>query len=109
MLAALLLFPLLSLLPFKEAGQRLLVAVTLSLISLAHATLLVVLYDPCDAQYQFVSDGGLLGIDGLSLALIWLVTLLMPITLLSLGRTKLLVAIHFWSLALFMVMDLLLF
>jgi len=47
--------------------------------------------------------------DGVSLMLIWLVTLLMPIVLLSLGRVKMLLLIGFWSLAVFLVLDLVYF
>jgi NADH-ubiquinone oxidoreductase chain 4 len=106
MIIALLLLPLLSLLPLC-GSQRLLLALALSILNLAHSTILVVLFDPTDAAFQFGQLVG--GLDGFSLALIWLVTLLMPIALLSLGRVKLLMAINFWSLAVFMVLDLLLF
>ena len=50
-----------------------------------------------------------MGMDGVSLMLIWLVTLLMPIVLLSLGRVKMLLLIGFWSLAVFLVLDLVYF
>lgn len=107
MIVALLLLPLLALIPLP-APQRLLLALALSIMNLGHSTLMVILYDPTSSGYQFLSCG-LLGLDGFSLSLVWLVTLLMPITLLSLGRVKLLTAITFWALAVFVVMDLLLF
>jgi NADH-quinone oxidoreductase subunit M len=76
----------------------------LSLLNLIHAQLLVLLFDPISIGLQFMMLT--LGLDGVSLMLIWLVTLLMPIVLLSLGRVKLLLLIGFWSLAVFMTLDL---
>jgi len=73
-----------------------LLALALSILNFAHSTILVVLFDPTDAAFQFGQFLQLGGLDGFSLALIWLVTLLMPIVLLSLGRVKLLMAIIFW-------------
>jgi len=74
-----------------------------------HANLLVALFDPTLPAFQFLTLNGLLGIDGVSLLLIWLVTLLMPIVLLSFDRVKILLVIGFWSVAVFLVLDLLYF
>lgn len=108
MLLPLIIIPLLIILstvtPTKE---RLVVvlALALSLLNLIHAKLLVVLFDPTLFQFQY-DTVSIIGMDGVSLMLIWLVTLLMPIVILSLGKVKMLVLIGFWSLAVFLVLDL---
>ena len=54
MIIALLLLPLISLLPLPLCGsQRLLLALALSILNFAHSTILVVLFDPTDAAFQF--------------------------------------------------------
>lgn len=82
----------------------LVLALALSLLNLIHTQLLVVLFDPTVLEFQY--SIGMIGLDGVSLMLIWLVTLLIPIVLLSLGRIKMLILIGFWSLAVFIVLDL---
>ena len=93
----------------KVVVQRLIIALAFSLLNFMHANLLVALFDPTLPAFQFLTLNGLLGIDGVSLLLIWLVTLLMPIVLLSFDRVKILLVIGFWSVAVFLVLDLLYF
>lgn len=92
---------------FGKPRERLILALAFSLLNFIHANLLVALFDPTLPAFQFLS--ALLAIDGVSLLLIWLVTLLMPILLLSFDRVKILLVIGFWSLAVFLVLDLLYF
>lgn len=93
----------------KLESERLIIALAFSLLNFMHANLLVALFDPTLPAFQFLTGSGLLGIDGVSLLLVWLVTLLMPIVLLSFDRVVILLVIGFWSVAVFLVLDFLYF
>jgi NADH-ubiquinone oxidoreductase chain 4 len=67
----------------------------------------MILFDPSGTRYQ-------LGIDGVSLWLVWLVNIVMAIVILTQHQQLILVLIvlifiGFWSIAVFVVLDLLLF
>ena len=71
-------------------------------------------FDPSTAVFQFQTLG-IFGIDGISLWLIWLVNMLMPIVILSSWKAVnilikpfiiLLLFISFWSISVFIVLDL---
>ena len=109
MLLSLLLLPMIALFPWIPSGSRMSLALWTSWINFIHAILLLLLFDPSQSTgFQFTTFG-FLGADGLSLVLVWLVTLLMPIALLSLSRVKMLLIVGFWSIAVFTVTDLLYF
>jgi NADH:ubiquinone oxidoreductase subunit 4 (subunit M) len=98
------------------------IALFFSILNFIHTTLLVHLFDPLISSFQFQYftniGGGLLGIDGISLWLIWLTNLLLPIIILNSWKSvKIMIKpflyciffINFWSLAVFLVLDILFF
>jgi len=111
MLLPLLILPLAPLFPFISSTHRLTLALWTSFLNFIHSILLLLLFDPHfhQQQFQFFTGGFTAGIDGLSLTLVWLVTLMLPIAFLSLSRVKMLSIVAFWSIAAFIVLDLLYF
>ena len=103
MLLPLLMLPLIPLFPFISSAHRLTLALWTSFLNFIHSILLLLLFDP---NFTFIM---VMAIDGLSLTLVWLVTLMLPIALLSLSRVKMLSIVAFWSIAAFIVLDLLYF
>lgn len=100
------------------------ISFNLSLLNFLHSTILLLLFDPLNPNFQFlfIFNGSLFGIDGISLWLIWLTNLLLPIILLQsyknhiidsvLLNTKFLYTIlfiNFWSLMVFLALDLIYF
>ena len=94
-----------------------LIALFFSILGLIQTLLLMFLFNPTIAAFQFQSFG-LIGIDGISLWLVWLVHVLMPIVILSSWKAInvlikpfiiLILLTGFWCTAVFIVLDLLLF
>lgn len=96
------------------------IALFLSLINLQHTTFLILLFDPLISsfQFQYYINNIIIGIDGISLWLIWLTNLLQPIIILNSWKSiKIMIKpflysiffINFWSILVFIVLDLLLF
>ncbi len=121
MLVIQLIMPLLAILSIhlfsRDAKENQWVAQGFSLIAMMHTLLLVQLFEDNTSAYQF-QIGGKLGMDGISLWLIWLISILMPIVQQSTWRSiktmpktfiNLLLQIAFWSYAVFQVQDLQLF
>jgi proton-translocating NADH-quinone oxidoreductase chain M len=91
-----------------------------SIINFIHTTYLIHIFDPLTSQfqYQYMTTYVTLGVDGISIWLIWLTNILMPILILSSYKSiKIMIKpylyniflINFWSIAVFMVLDLLYF
>lgn len=115
----------------KKAVEVVYTALYFSIQSLIQTLVIFYYFDPYSSLFQFflstpfISFFGntestfLLGVDGISLWLIWLVNILMPIVILSSYKAipdnrirqyiLQLILIGFWSNAVFMVLDLLLF
>lgn len=131
MLLSLLLSPLVSMVLIfflaKKAVEIVYTALYFSILSLIQILIIFYYFDPNSSLFQFFfispfsndSSSLLLGIDGISLWLLWLVNMLMPIVILSSYKAipsnrlssfiLLLIFIGFWSNAVFMVLDLLFF
>jgi len=84
MLAILLIIPTLSIITIwlfcHKAREVVFTALAFSILNLIHTLFIMHLFDPTTAAFQFQA-WGLIGIDGISLWLIWLVNMLMPIVL----------------------------
>jgi NADH-quinone oxidoreductase subunit M len=113
----------------KESRTILLVALVYSILSLLQTYHIMLLFDTENASlFQFQEISGLIAIDGISLWLVWLVNMLMPIVILSVYKSVagvnviggqsslalkqiliLLIFIGFWSIAVFLVQNILLF
>lgn len=131
MLLSLLISPLVSMVLIfflaKKAVEIIYTALYFSILSLIQILVIFYYFDSNSSLFQFFfispfssdTNSLLLGIDGISLWLLWLVNMLMPIVILSSYKAipsnrlssfiLLLVFIGFWSNAVFMVLDLLFF
>lgn len=120
MLYLTLIFPLISIImiTFKSVEKEVYkTALFFSQLNLIHTLFLFYFFVPNSISFQFQSFG-IFGIDGISLWLIWLVNMLTPIVLLSCWKIDIvlsksfviyLLIIQILSLAVFIVLDLLLF
>ena len=131
MLLVQLLLPILNILAIwlacTKTREVIYVSLAFSIIQLIQTLIIMAWFDPASGGIQFIFLGKL-GIDGISQWLVWLVSMLMPIVILSTWKTipgikgnkkellstskwfqTLLVLIGFWSIAVFTVLDLLLF
>lgn len=122
MLVPLQLMPILSILytAYDKTENSIRVSFYLSLLNFVHSTIQQFLFDPLNPSFQFLTtiNGSLLGIDGISIWLIWQTNQLLPIILqqsyksVSVMPVKFLYSIlliNFWSLMVFLVLDLIYF
>lgn len=95
------------------------IALSLSILNLLHTLIIILMYDSHFSNFQFQLLGIIIGgIDSISLWLIFLVNLIIPIVILDSWKTIndnrkryliLVLLVHFWSIAVFFVLDLILF
>ena len=105
---------------YDKTENNLRVAFYLSLLNFIHSTLLLHMFDPQDPSFQFMTtfNGNQLGIDGISIWLIWLTNQLLPIILLQSYKSitvlpskylNCIQLINLWSIMVFLVLDLIYF
>jgi NADH:ubiquinone oxidoreductase subunit 4 (subunit M) len=115
MLGILLILPLISIfcILFLARGVReiFFIALIFAILGLIQTLIIMTLFDPSISTFQFQSFGKL-GIDGISLWLIWLVHVIVPIVLLSSWKAIhtliksyiiLILLVGFWCTAVFVV------
>lgn len=116
------LIPILSMLytAYDDTENSIRVSFNQSILNFVHSTIQLYLFDPLNPGFQFIStiNGNIIGIDGISIWLIWLTNQLLPISLqqsyksITIMNKKFLyciLLINFWSLMVFLVLDLIYF
>ena len=125
MLLTLQIIPILSIISIafeKSVKKMMSLALFFSILNQIHISILIHLFDSLTSSFQFQYfleiGGSFLGIDGISLWLIWLTNFLLPIIILNSWKSvKIMIKpflfclnlINFWSLAVFLVLDILFF
>ncbi len=105
---------------YDDTENSIRVSFNLSILNFIHSTIQLYLFDPLNPGFQFIStiNGNMIGIDGISIWLIWLTNQLLPISLqqsyksITIMTKKFLyciLLINFWSLMVFLVLDLIYF
>ena len=94
------------------------IGIGMSIQGQIQSTIIMIQFDPNIDGFQFIGQNGKIGIDGMSLWQIWQVNMQMPIIILSIptyssNNYKIFVILcfllNFWSIAVFIVLDLLWF
>lgn len=96
------------------------ISFNLSILNFIHSTIQLYLFDSLNPGFQFIStiNGNIIGIDGISIWLIWLTNQLLPISLQQSYKSVVIMTkkflycmllINFWSLMVFLVLDLIYF
>lgn len=105
---------------YDDTENSIRISFNLSILNFIHSTIQLYLFDSQNPGFQFIStiNGNIIGIDGISIWLIWLTNQLLPISLqqsyksVAIMTKKFLycmLLINFWSLMVFLVLDLIYF
>ena len=101
---------------YDDTENSIRVSFNLSILNFIHSTIQLYLFDPLNPGFQFIStiNGNMIGIDGISIWLIWLTNQLLPISLqqsyksITIMTKKFLyciLLINFWSLMVFIMLN----